>query len=138
MKRKLLILLTLIAFLLSACGSFGTDSLNGTGWKLVAMGDSTPVSGATLTITFENGQVSGHSGCNSYGGTYQVHGDKLEFGQMMSTLMACADASMMEQESTFMRFLGDAQRFEIVDGQLNIYRSDGGALIFVSAKQGAI
>ena len=53
---------------------------------------------------------------------------------MMSTLMACVDQSLMEQESAYMKFLGDAQSFEIVDGQLHIYRSDGDALTFVLAK----
>jgi len=134
MKRKQFILLTLAATLLSACGSLGTDALNGTSWKLIAIGDLSPMADSTLTLTFESGQANGHSGCNSFGGSYQVNGDELKFEQMMSTLMACADQSLMEQESTYMKFLGDAQRFEIVDGQLHIYRSDGDALIFVPAE----
>ena len=88
MKRKQFILLTLAAILLSACGSLGEDSLNGTSWELIAIGDSSPVSGSTLTLAFENGQASGHSGCNSFGGSYQVNGDELKFGKMMSMLMA--------------------------------------------------
>ena len=131
MKRNLLISLTLIAIMLSACGSFGGDSLDGTSWKLIAIGNSSPVVGSTLTLAFENGQVSGHSGCNSFGGTYKISGDKLQFDQMMSTMMACVDQSLMEQESAFMKFLDDAQSFEIVDGQLHVYRSSGDALIFV-------
>ena len=131
MKRKQIILLTLAATLLSACGSLGADSLTGKSWKLITIGDSSPVAGSTLTLAFESGQASGHSGCNSFGGTYQVNGNELQFEQMMSTLMACANQSLMEQESTYMKFLGDANHFEFVDGQLHIYRPDGDALIFV-------
>jgi len=134
MKRILLIFLTLAAILLSACGSLGADPLNGTSWKLVDIGTSPVVAGSTVTLAFESGQASGHSGCNSYGGAYQINGDKLKFEQMMSTLMTCVEQSLMEQESAYMRFLGDAQSFEIVDGQLHIYRSDGDALIFVPAE----
>ena len=53
---------------------------------------------------------------------------------MASTLMACVDQSMMEQESTYLKFLGEAQRFELANGQLQIYRSDGEALTFVRAQ----
>ena len=49
----------------------------------------------------------------------------------MSTLMACADTDMMEQESDFMQKLGQAQRVELVDGQLQIFWSEHEALTFV-------
>ncbi len=131
MKRKLFVLITLTAILLSACGGIGSDPLNGTSWELYAFGKTFPIAGRAITISFEDGQVSGSGGCNSFGGEYQVSGDKIEFGMLMSTLMACADPAMMEQETAFMQFLGDAQRFEALDGQLRIYRSEGEALTFV-------
>lgn len=134
MKFKTLTAITLLTILLSACGNIGGDPLNGTSWQLSSLGGVPPVVGTTATLAFENGQANGNSGCNSFGGEYRVSGDKLEFKQMMSTLMACADPAAMEQESILMQFLGDAQRFEVADGQLQIFRSDGDALIFVSAK----
>ena len=131
MSFKIITPIILFIILLSACGSLGGDPLDGTSWKLIAIGNSSPVAGSTVTLAFDSGQASGHSGCNSYGGTYKVNGNKLIFEQMMSTLMACVDQSMMEQESAYMKFLGDAQSFEIVDSQLHVYRSDSDALIFV-------
>jgi len=98
------------------------------------MGKYSPIAGSKITIQFENGQVSGNGGCNSYGGEYRVNGDKLELGMLMSTLMACADPAMMEQETIFMQALGDAQGFEIVGGQLQMYGSGGEALTFVSVQ----
>jgi heat shock protein HslJ len=53
---------------------------------------------------------------------------------LMSTLMACADPAMMEQETTFMQHLGEAGRFKLADGQLLIYWSEHEALTFVSAQ----
>ena len=131
MQLKIITLITLVSMLLSACTSTGNLSLDGTSWELVSIGNQRPIDGSTVTISFENGQVRGNSGCNSYGGEYQLSGDKVEFGMLMSTMMACTDTAMMDQESTFIQLLGDAQRLEIVDGQLQIYRSDGEALMFV-------
>jgi hypothetical protein len=37
----------------------------------------------------------------------------------------------MEQELMFVGFLGDAQSFQLSDGGLQIFRSDGEALTFV-------
>ena len=131
MKLKIITLITLVSILLSACANADSLSLNGTSWQLVAIGKQQPISGSTITLTFEDGRVNGNSGCNSFGGEYQLKGDTVQFGMLMSTMMACADSAMMDQESAFMQFLGDAQRLEIVDGQLQIYRSDGDALTFV-------
>ena len=123
--------LTWIAILLVACGWTSGDPLNGTAWELYSMGQYSPIPGSRVTVNFEDDQVSGNGGCNSYSGEYQVHGEKIEIGMLMSTLMACADPAMMEQETIFMQSLGNARSFEIVDGQLQIIGSDGEALIFI-------
>lgn len=133
MKRiQTLSAITWIVIMLVACGGTSGDLLNNTTWELYSMGQYAPIPGSTLTIQFEDSQVSGNGGCNSFGGEYRVNGNKLE--RLMSTLMACADPAMMEQEMIFMQALGEAQRFEIVDGQLLLYGSDGEALVFVPAQ----
>ena len=131
MKFKTFTLITVIAILLTACGSIGEDSLKGTSWELYAISKHPPIDGSHITLKFEDGQVSGNSGCNSFGGDYKVNGDKIEFGMMMSTLMACADPAMMDQETSFMQMLGKAQRFELADDQLLVYGSGDEALTFV-------
>ena len=131
MTSKIITLITFLTIQLSACGNVGGDPLDGTSWELTAISKHTPVEGSHLTLAFEDGQVSGNSGCNSFGGEYDAKGDRLEIGMLMSTLMACAEPAMMEQETEFMRMLGDAQRFEIADGQLQIFWSAHEALTFV-------
>ena len=132
MKINLVSLVFLLT-LLSACSAVpaSNDSLDGTSWELYAISKHFPIEGSNITIAFEDGQVSGSSGCNRYSGEYKVSGKKIEFGMLASTLMACVDTAMMEQETVFMQMLGDAQRFEIVDGQLQIYWSDHEALTFI-------
>jgi len=64
-----------------------------------------------------------------------VNGDKIAFSEVFSTMMACPEPEgIMEQETMFLQFLGDVQRFEMADGQLQVFRSDGEALTFVPAK----
>jgi heat shock protein HslJ len=126
--------LTWIAVMLVACGGTSGDPLNNTSWELYSIGQYSPIPDSTLTIQFEDGQVSGNGGCNSYSGEYRVSGDKLKLEMLASTLRACVDTAMMEQETIFMGALGEAQRFEIVDGQLLVYGSDGEALTFVPAE----
>ena len=135
MKINLASLVFLLT-LLSACSATpaSIDSLDGTSWELYAISKHFPVEGSNITIAFEDGQVSGSAGCNSYGGEYQVNEKKIEFGMLASTLMACVDPAMMEQETMFLQMLGDAHRFELVDGQLQIFWSDHEALTFVPAK----
>jgi len=123
--------ITWILVMLVACGGTEGDPLNGTSWELYSIGKYSPIAGSKITINFEEDQVSGNSGCNSYGGEYRVSGDKVEFGMLMSTMMACADPAMMEQETTIMQYLGDAERFEIVNDRLQLYGSKGETLTFV-------
>lgn len=136
MKPKLFILTLLTVLLLSACSAFATpaDPLQGTSWELVSYAGQAVVPGTKVTLKFEDEQASGNAGCNSYGGNYQVNGDQVRFEQMISTMMACADQSVMDQESTYLQFLGNAQRFELADGWLQLFRSDGEALVFVPAR----
>ncbi len=138
MKSKIITLvLFLLVVLLSACGmlnSFGRDPLGGTSWELVAISKHRPIEGSHISISFENRQASGSSGCNRYGGGYKVNGDKIAFDAMYMTEMACADMTLMDQELEYMQNLGNAQRFEILDGQLLIYHSDHEALTFVPSQ----
>ena len=131
MQFKSIALAALLIILFSACSNLGNASLDGTSWELYAISKHRPVDGSAITISFEDGRVTGHSGCNSYGSEYQVNGNKIDIGMLESTLMACTDPAKMEQETMFLRFLGQAQRIEFADGQLLIYWSDHEALTFI-------
>jgi heat shock protein HslJ len=114
-------------------------NLAGTQWTLASMGrpgSETPVvAGSAVTLQFEaDGQAGGSGGCNSYGGQYEVQDNTISFSQVMSTLMACADESVNQQEQQYFQALQTAGRFEVAGNQLTIwFNSDQGVLNFVKA-----
>jgi heat shock protein HslJ len=95
------------------------DEIEGRTWVLgsyrvagatvkVAQGlDQAPLAGSRVDIRFENGRVTGTSGCNSYGGSYVLDGTALAFGPMISTRKACPQ-DLMKQEGDYLRVLGAA------------------------------
>jgi putative lipoprotein len=125
----------LLVFGLAACSASGqtaADPLESTSWELVSFGGTPVMEGTTVTASFADGQVTGEGGCNSYGGSYQVDGENIEFNEVVMTMMACMEPEgVMDQETAVMAYLNDAQTFEIdADGQLHIYRADGEGLVF--------
>ncbi len=134
MKIRLLIHYVFIGILfLMLVGCSGTDPLDGTSWILTAYRKTQPIDGTTITATFQNGEINGSAGCNSYFASYQVKGNEIEMGVIAQTEMACLDPEgVMEQERIIMEFLSDAQEFLLANGQLQIFRSDGEALTFAA------
>ncbi len=102
-------LLIVLAIALSACvGGAGAspslirvshpDTLNGTTWTAVLVAGVVPIAGREPTAMFDATSVSGTTGCNSYGGSYQYATGALTFGPLMSTKIGCeAPISAMEQ-----------------------------------------
>jgi heat shock protein HslJ len=137
MKKRVIFVtlgLFIILGMLTACGGETTkpeNPLTGTSWRLLYYRKSTVMEGTEITATFEDGQVKGMAGCNSYFGAYQVQGQRLTVGQVGVTEMFCMEPEgLMEQEAFYLETLGDAQRYEFTDGRLMIFRSDGEALTF--------
>ncbi|WP_022801692.1 META domain-containing protein [Deinococcus ficus] len=54
-------------------------------------GQPAPTLNKPVSMTFENGQIGGTDGCNSYGGQYTLKGGVLQVGQLVSTMMMCPD-----------------------------------------------
>lgn len=134
MKIKLHIHYVFVGILfLMLVGCSGTDPLDGTLWILTAYRKMQPIDGSTITATFQNGEIKGSAGCNSYFASYQIKGNEIAMGVIGQTEMACLDPEgVMEQESNIMEFLRDAQEFLLANGQLQIFRSDGEALTFAA------
>ena len=124
------------AVLLCACTAPGA-SLSGTSWKLVSYGPAAAqipaAAGVDTKLTFgTDGKVSGNMGCNSLGGDYSVSADKIVFGPLAATLMACPDPQMTQEGAAF-QVLKDTVGFKLAGGTLTITSADGGsALIFVA------
>ena len=128
-----LTLATIILLSMAACALPGLpsgDPLKGTSWRLVTLGGAGLIPGSQITATFEDGQVHG-SACNSYGGSYQVSGDKITVDAIFMTEMACMDPpGVMEQEQRYLEMLGTAKTFTLTQGRLEIVTGSGETLTF--------
>ena len=119
------------AIMLTACGGSSPNDLAGTTWVLTGFNQNRPIEGTQLTIEFEDGQVSGNTGCNLYSGSYQVNGEAISFGALAWTERGCVDPEgVMQQERTYMELLGAAERCELEDGELRIFTDSQGSLTF--------
>jgi len=68
----------------------------------------------TIRLT-EDGKVQARFDCNQGGGNYEIFADKLSFGPLMSTRMACSPDSL---DAPFMRDLQRVASFFIKEGNL--------------------
>ena len=112
--------------------------LTGTDWRLISFGPADAevevIPGTTVTLKFgDDGRASGSTGCNSYSGTYQVRGDTVSFGRLVSTRRACLDQNASEQEQRFLSALEMASKFRLSSDRLTILSDRGrNVLNFVS------
>jgi heat shock protein HslJ len=81
------------AILLAGCGLLGSgkSELEGTKWQLQALEGVSPAAQVIITADFNDGRVSGSSGCNSYGAAYTTKDGKLTLDSVAVTEMACED-----------------------------------------------
>jgi putative lipoprotein len=109
----------------------GAVQLEGAYWKLTHLGESAvpafdPRREPHLILAKDQQRVSGAGGCNRITGSYQLDGDKLSFGKMAATMMACVDA--MDVEQVFLKALGEVARFKLDGGELVLLDAQGTAL----------
>jgi putative lipoprotein len=99
MPRLLTLLLTAILTACTAADAPASPRLAGTAWTLSSL-DGVPL-GPNIrrapTIHFRTEtNVGGNGGCNTWGGTYELKGSTIKFGQMQTTLMACEGGTNVE------------------------------------------
>lgn len=133
-SRLILISLSLISLAAACATAPATQNLTGTHWKLSTLNGKAPIAAGTpVVLNFDpNNQISGNSGCNSYGGDYTANGSALSFSKVFSTLMACAEQSVNDQEAAFHQALSKVATFEISNGQLNLKEASGTVLLSFS------
>lgn len=121
----------------------GDNPLVNTHWTLVSFGGAdnqvNPViASSTVTLQFEpEGRAGGSGGCNSYGAAYQVQGNQVSFSEIISTMMACADPSVNEQEQRYFQALQSAGAFKLDGDQLKIWYGDGQSVLNFVQSQAA-
>ncbi len=117
--------------------SVGAVPLTGTSWNLVSYGDPAnpqPVpSGSGISVMFyDDGSVSGYSGCNQYIATSTLQNNQMTIGSLAITQMSCPTG--MDVEQTYLQALTTAQQYSITGPLLKItYNQGAGVLNFTSA-----
>lgn len=108
--------------------------LEGVTWQLIAYvpeGGPLVMASAEATISLQDGEAGGNAGCNNYFAPYVLDGDQLSFGQAGSTMMACED-NVMAQEQAFLADLTTVASYQIVGDQLQLFNAEGEpVLVFV-------
>jgi heat shock protein HslJ len=80
------------------------------------------------SASFANGKVSGSAGCNQFNASYEVDGEKLELGEIASSLMACPPlADPVERE--YLETLRAVEGWRIENGELVLVDGDGNELL---------
>ena len=112
-------------------GQAGDEPLENTYWKLTRLGE-TPVRAvpnqreAHFILHRPDRRVSGSGGCNRVAGGYELEGDRLTFGRMAVTMMACAEGA--ETERAFLAALQQVRRAKITQQRLELLDSSGGVV----------
>lgn len=102
-------------------------ALAGTDFKVTAIGGKATVGQRLPTLNFsEDGRAGGFGSCNSYSGSFTQSGNKLTFGDIISTMMACAEPAISAQESGLYAALrGTATLTPGADGKLVLTGENG-------------
>lgn len=113
----------------------GATGLENTHWSLVFFGPPgahTPlIEGSNVTLMLGNGEAGGFGGCNSYGTSYTIDGDRITFDRIRSTKKACLEDEITQQEQRYFQALESATRYELDASALRITFDGGdGVLVF--------
>ena len=108
------------------------DQLIGSQWHLVMLNVHAPHSTSEpITLNFHaEHQAGGDSGCNLYGGSYTVTANTLTITDVVSTMRACADQELNDQEADYYQALQAVSAYELVNDQL-ILKDIHGSVVLV-------
>lgn len=124
-------LLTLAVLVLGGCGESDSDdevAFEDTYWvcsSYIVDGVLVDVIDDThMDIVFESSQTAGSSGCNRFSGPYTLDGNAVTIGPLMSTLMAC-DEELMVQENGYLAAVQSTASFDIEGSSLRLFDAEG-------------
>jgi copper homeostasis protein (lipoprotein) len=121
------------------CGArFSSVPLENTYWKLTRLGSKSITVTAKqrephFVLDSKTKRVAGFGGCNRFTGAYQQSGDRLTFGKMAMTFMACSEE--METERDFIGVLEQVRSWRILGNHLELI--DGSGTLLARLEAGA-
>jgi len=112
----------------SGCGGEPAALLVGD-WMISAIDGKPPVTDSTPNLSFDaEGKLAGGGSCNRFFGGYTLSGEGLAISEMGSSMMAC-DEPLMAQDQAILGILKGVTRFEIgADGGLILHDGEGRTL----------
>jgi heat shock protein HslJ len=118
-----------------------SEALPGSAWIVIGYNNGkqavvSTMAGTDLTANFgTDGKLSGSAGCNNYTTSYTTEGSKISIGPAASTMMACEQA-VMDQEQQYLAALATAATYRIDGSKLELRTADGAlAANFAAATQ---
>jgi heat shock protein HslJ len=151
--KKNIICLNLICFLASlsiiGCSTSGQNAgdvseVKGTksdkslltyknGWKLENMVSDNgklaqTLAGTSISLYFQEDRINGKSGCNSYFSNYTLDGEKISIGEIGSTMMACPEP-IMKQEQHYFNQLKKISSYTVENSSLKVHDGEGKVLL---------
>lgn len=106
-------------------------------WKLIKIGEKDVKLGEDLPfLRFDSEKKSsgGNSGCNVFGGNFEVKGDTIKFSDIISTMRACEFEDRMTIERGFFDGLQKADRFRLDGSKLILINGESVLLEFEAMK----
>lgn len=115
------------------------DPLSGTSWTVTSYvgadgAAQQSVAGVETLIAFDAGRVSGTAGCNRLTGSYTVDGPSLAFGPLASTMMACPEPQMAQEQAVF-NAMGQTATYELAGDQLILKDASGVTVLTLDKAQ---
>ena len=119
----------------SHTGQSGDTSFLETRWNLTELfSENIRYSDSQIPyVRFEAERVNGNDGCNNFFGAYTREEDKLKFGLLGSTRMACPQ--IVGFELAFNKMLSMTTRYRINGNRLDLYADEKLIASFLAAQQ---
>ena len=130
----IIILTAMLGLLLAACGA--EAPWTPTEWRLVALGDAdapAEVVGGDPTVRFTTEtDMTGWTGCNSYGARYSARQSELRLDDLQWQEAGCPSDALFQQEQRMQELLATVVWYEITGegDRLTIHSEGGQVLVF--------
>jgi heat shock protein HslJ len=142
MKKSIIIFsIFFILTLITSCkttlkGAASKENLTSKRWELSMMEGKSVVAaqypnGLPDAVFSSDNRVSGHGGCNRYGGSFTLDAEgNLKLSQMISTKMFCEGVA----ENEFMKALAKVNKAKVEGENLVLYHENETMLVFMPKK----